>query len=194
MNVGPSDADRYGWPGVPEETLATDVARVARQVFRSGSSVVALLPVASREPLEDRIAPLLLRLGETLRGFVEGDVAIVDTWRTWPWGEAMEWGEVPTHRSRWVRPRVLEVAPVPCGDAAAASVALENALAARPDGLTTTLVNLGGYAAPGAAPAALRLVDGVVLIVRARHTLRRAVAKTVHHIPDGKLLGAILVG
>jgi hypothetical protein len=53
-------------------------------------------------------------------------------------------GQAAAHRSRWLRPRILEIAPVPCGDASAASVALENALAARPPGLMTTLVKPRG--------------------------------------------------
>jgi hypothetical protein len=156
--------------------------------------VVALLPVDGRQPLDDRLAPALLRLAEALLSFAEGNVAIVDTWRTWPWGEAVEWGQTAAHRSRWLQPRVLEIAPVPCGDPSAAAVALENALAARPEGLMTTLVNLGGYAARGAVPSALRLADAAVLVVPARHTRQRAVAEVAAHVQDGKLLGAILIG
>ena len=194
VNVGPSDADRYGWPGPPGEELAVAAIRIARHIARARPPVVALLPVDGRQPLDDRLAPALLRLAEALLSFAEGNVAIVDTWRTWPWGEAVEWGQTAAHRSRWLQPRVLEIAPVPCGDPSAAAVALENALAARPEGLMTTLVNLGGYAARGAVPSALRLADAAVLVVPARHTRQRAVAEVAAHVQDGKLLGAILIG
>jgi hypothetical protein len=194
VRIGPSDADRYGWPDVPEEALTTAATRIARHIARANAGVLALLPVDGPQPVDDRVAPALLRLGEALLGFGDGNVAIIDTWRTWPWGEAVEWGQTAAHRSRWVAPRILEIAPVPCGDASAATVALENALAARPDGLAATLVNLGGYAARRAVPSALRLVDAVVLLVPARHTHRRTVAKVASHVPDGKLLGAILIG
>ncbi|HXU01045.1 MAG TPA: hypothetical protein VN903_08640 [Polyangia bacterium] len=193
-SVGPSDADRYGWPGTPEDALGLEATRIARHVVRSAASVVALLPVASRPPLDDRVAPVLLRVAEALLGFVTGNVAVIDTWRTWPWGESVEWGDRPAHRSRWLEPRILEISPVPCGDAQAAAVALENALAARPEGLAVTLVNLGGYAEPGAAPAGLRLVDAAALLVSTRRSRRRAVATAAAHIPDGKLVGAILIG
>ena len=194
VNVGPSDADRYGWPGTPGDELSAAAIRISRHIARARPPVVALLPVHGRVPLDDRLAPILIRLAEALLSFADGNVAIVDTWRTWPWGEATEWGQTAAHRSRWLQPRILEIAPVPCGDASAASVALENALAARPEGLLTTLVNLGGYAARGAVPSALRLTDAAVLVVSTRQTRQRAVEDVVEHVQDGKLLGAILIG
>jgi hypothetical protein len=195
VNVGPSDSSRYGWPGPAEHELAADATRIARHIARARPPVVALLPVDGRRyPLEGRLAPALLRLAEALLGFSDGNVAIIDTWRTWPWGEAVEWGQTAAHRSRWLRPRILEIAPVPCGDASAAAVALQNALAARPEGLMTTMVNLGGYGDRGAVPSALRLADAAVLVVSARHTRLRAAADVADHVQDGKLLGAILIG
>jgi hypothetical protein len=193
-NVGPSDAVRYGWPAVPEDALRVDATRIARHIARASARVVALFPVDGRQPLDDRVAPALLSLAEALLGFTDGDVAIIDSWRTWPWGEAVEHGQAASHSSRWLRPRILEIAPVPCGDSDAAAIALENALAARPASLTTTLVNLGGYAARGAVPSALRLADATVLVIPTRHSHRRTVANVAAHIPDGKLLGAILIG
>jgi hypothetical protein len=150
VHIGPSDTDRYGWAAAPEEELAAASTRIARHIARARAGVVALLPVDGRRPLDDRVAPALMRLGEALLGFADGNVAVIDTWRTWPWGEAVEWGQTAAHRSRWLKPRILEIAPVPCGDSEAAAIALENALAARPQGLMTTLVNLAGYAARGA--------------------------------------------
>jgi hypothetical protein len=194
VHIGPSDADRYGWAAAPEEELTAAATRIARHIARARAGVVALLPVDGRRPLDDRVAPALMRLAEALLGFADGNVAVIDTWRTWPWGEAVEWGQAAAHRSRWLKPRILEIAPVPCGDSEAAAIALENALAARPQGLMTTLVNLGGYAARGAVPAALRLADAAVLLVPTRQSRRRTVEKVAAHVPDGKLLGAILIG
>jgi len=194
VHIGPSDTDRYGWAAAPEEELAAASTRISRHIARARAGVVALLPVDGRRPLDDRVAPALMRLGEALLGFADGNVAVIDTWRTWPWGEAVEWGQTAAHRSRWLKPRILEIAPVPCGDSEAAAIALENALAARPQGLMTTLVNLAGYAARGAVPAALRLADAAVLLVPTRQSRRRTVAKVAAHVPDGKLLGAILIG
>jgi hypothetical protein len=194
VNVGPSDVDRYGWPGPPEAELVSAATRIARHIARAHAPVVALLPVDRGLPLEDRLAPVLLRLAEALLGFSDGNVAVLDTWRTWPWGQAVERGQTAAHRSRWLRPRILEIAPVPCSDASAAAIALQNALLARPDGLVTTLVNLGGYGDRGAVPSALRLADAAVLVVPTRRTRQRTVADVAQHVQDGKLLGAILIG
>jgi hypothetical protein len=193
-HVGPSDAERYGWAGPADEELGLAATRIARHIARARAGTVALFPVHGRQPLDDRVAPALMRLAEALLGYQEGNVAIIDTWRTWPWGDAVGRGETAAHRSRWIKPRILEIAPVPCGDSSAAAVALENALAARPDGVDTTLVNLGGYAERGAVPSALRLADAVVLLVPVRQSRRQMVANVAAHVPDGKLLGAILIG
>src|SRR5437762_92976 len=103
VHIGPSDTDRYGWPDVPGEELAAAATRIARHIARAGAGVVALLPVdgrqVGRQPIDDRIAPALLRLAEALLGFGDGNVAIIDTWRTWPWGAAVEWGQAAAHRS-----------------------------------------------------------------------------------------------
>ena len=90
-NVGPSDAARYGWPGIPEPVLVADATRIARHIARAHPPVVALFPVDGRQTQGGRLAPALLRLAEALLNFAEGNVAIIDTWRTWPWGEAAEW-------------------------------------------------------------------------------------------------------
>src|SRR5262245_18417442 len=194
VTVGPSDAERYGWPGPLDEALTADATRIARHIVRARPPVVALLPVDGPQPMDDRLAPVLLRVAEALTHFADGNVAIIDTWRTWPWGVAVERGQAAAHGGRWLQPRILEIAPVPCGDASAATVALENALAARPEGLMTTLVNLGGYAARGAVPSALRLASAAVLVVADRQTRQRTLLNAVEHVQDGKLLGAILIG
>ena len=59
----------------------------------------------------------------------------IDTWRTWPWGEAVEWGQTAAHRSRWLQPRILEIAPVPCGDAPPRRWRCRTPSRARPEGL-----------------------------------------------------------
>ena len=193
VTVGPSDAERYGWPGPPDAALAADATRIARHIVRARPPVVALLPVDGPQPMDDRLAPVLLRLAEALTNFSDGNVAIIDTWRTWPWGDAAEKGQI-AHGGRWLRPRILEIAPVPCGDASAATVALQNALAGRPEDLVTTLVNLGGYAERGAVPSALGLADAAVLVVANRQTRQRTLESAAEHVQDGKLLGAILIG
>ena len=194
VNVGPSDADRYEWKGASDEALAGPSSRIARLLARSGMTSVGFLPVDDALGAPERLAPLVLRIAEALLGFTDKDVAVVDAWPTWPWGEAAEVGEGAAHRMRWVRPRVMEIAPTPCGDALAASVALENALAGRPKTLAFVLVNLAGYAAAGVVPVPVGLVDGVILLVAPRRTHRHAVISLARSIPSAKGLGVILVG
>ena len=194
INVGPSDAARYGWPGAPEGALAAGTTRVARLLARAGARVVGFLPVDTALDPPERVAPLLARVADAQLGFVGEEVAIIDAWPTWPWGEVVAAGDAAAHRMRWLRPRVMEIAPTPCGDATAAAIALENALAARPATLASVLVNLGGYANPGAAPSTVDLLDGVVLLLATRRTRQAAVVALARQLPPKKLLGAILVG
>jgi hypothetical protein len=194
VNVGPSDSSRYGWPGAAGEALRAAATRIARQLARLEAPVIGLVPVDERANLKARLAPLLVELAEAFVPFLAGEVAIVDSWHTWSWGEALSVGAAAAHRTRWLRPRVLEIAPVPCGDADAANVALENALAGRPNTVEQTLVNLGGYASPGVVPAPVRYMDGAVMVMAARRTRGEAVAALATQLPAGKDLGAILIG
>jgi hypothetical protein len=89
---------------------------------------------------------------------------------------------------------VLGIAPIPCGDPLAASVALRDALASRSDEIAIVLVNLAGYSAGGTVPAAVDVMDGVVLVATARRTRQSQVAAIASLIPRGRGLGAILVG
>jgi hypothetical protein len=192
-NVGPSDAERYGWPEAGEGPLSLAATRIARNLARSGARVIGFLPVDDRlDP--GRLGPVLLRAAEALTGFVAGELAVVDTWPTWPWGIPLEVGATAAPRLRQIAPRVLEIAPPPCNDAPVAGVVLRESLAACPARLARVLVNLGGYATPGAVPQALEAVDAVVLLVAARRSRQAAVSDLARRLPPGKSLGAVLVG
>jgi len=193
IDVGPSDSSRYGWPGAEAGSLRVAMTRIARQLVRREAPVIGLLPVDGGKDLTGRLAPLLAELAEACLPFLEGDVAVVDSWHTWSWGEAVSVGAAAAHRTRWIRPRIMEIAPVPCGDSGAAAVALENALAGRGKTVEQTLVNLGGYAAPGAMPAPLRYMDGAVFVLNARRARKSAIAALAGQLDASKDLGAILV-
>ncbi len=192
-NVGPSDAQRFDWPSASETELAPAATRIARHLVRAGAPVVGLLPADAAVGPPDRLGPLMFRLAQALTGFTLNDVAIVDTWSTWPWGEVVEAGDVAAHQIRSLAPRLLSIAPVPCHDPLAATVALQNALAARPSGIGSVLVNLAGYAEPGTVPPAATQVDGVVLLAVVRRSRFAAVADLAGRLP-GKSLGTILLG
>jgi hypothetical protein len=192
-DLGPPDEVRYGWPRAEAGELEAEATRVARLLMRSGGRVIGFFPVDAHLGPPERLAPLLARIAEALVGFVTGDVGVVDAWRTWPWGKAQDAGTTAAHRLRWIRTRVMEIAPTPCGDAGAAAVALTNALAGAPATLSPILVNLAGYANPGTSSPAVDATDGLVLVLARRKTRLAAVDRIRAVLPTGKVLGAVLV-
>ena len=156
--------------------------------------MIGLLPVDDCLGPPERLAPALLRLAEALSGFVAGEVGIIDAWPTWPWGDALMHGDAAAARIRRVGDRVLELAPPPCGDAPAASIALANTLAGRPSGIERVLVSLAGFAPPGVVPPAAEWVQGIVLVVAANRSRQRFVEGLGKRMAAGKTLGAVLVG
>jgi len=161
------------------------------------------------------MAPFLSRLALALGGFVSGDIAIIDAWPTWSDGapaprrpqaeDGHDGGhderaadgtsrDGGTSRFREIHPHVLDVAPQPVDDAAAAAVALQNTVAVLRRGVAAVLIHLGGYARAWTPPAPVILTDGVVLMAPARRTQRATVGAIIEHIPPPKRLGAILIG
>jgi hypothetical protein len=188
------DAERYPWPAAQGD-LDAACGRIARHLARGGARVIGLLPVGGELDSPPALSPLLDRVATALVGFVRKDVALVDTWRTW--GDPKAERDVTVPRIREIRPQVLAITPPPCEDVAAATVALQQtlaALAAWPEGVDRVLVHLGGYAAPGTAPKVMVLVDGVVVVVAARRTRRSSLKDMISYLPEAKRLGAILVG
>jgi hypothetical protein len=191
--LGPSDEERYGWPGVDPGVLDGACVPVARHLVRAQVGRVGFLPAAGALPPGAELGPLLAHIATAVLGFATHDVALIDTWRTWVWGQAMEAGDSSLYRKRALRPRVFELAPVPCGDPLAATTALQATLARFPEGVGLVLVNLDGYGEPGTMPPALDAVEGVVLLARARRSRRAAVERMGRFLPAAKNLGAILL-
>lgn len=197
--LGPSDEDRYGWPGADAGPRAGALdgtcTAIARHVIRAQAKAVGFLPAAGALVKGATAAPLLARIAGALVKFVPEDrsIALVDTWPTWGWGPAMQAGDTSLFRTRVVRPRLLELSPVPCGDAEAALATLQASLQARPPELAVVLVNLTGYVDPGAMPAAVDFVDGVVLLAGRRRTWGGGLVRMSRFLPAKKNLGTILV-
>ncbi|HET6148263.1 MAG TPA: hypothetical protein VFH68_12085 [Polyangia bacterium] len=200
--------DRYAWPAVDEEAVEVTCARIARHLARAATKIIGLLP-AARFPGDDGtrgapgLAPLLASLAGSLARFLDQDIAIIEHWRTWPRsgggraGASRDGGDTAkpaAGRLREVRPRVIEISPLPCDDAIAAGVALQNTLRMTRKEFGAVLIDLGGYAAAGTSPATLELCDGIVLVVPARRTRIAAVSALSAHVPSAKRLGAILLG
>jgi hypothetical protein len=192
--LGPSDEDRYGWSGTAGRPPEVELTRLARLLARSGGRLIGLLPADDGLDPPTRLAPALAGIAEALLGFLPGEVGLIDTWRTWPWGEAMAVGESAAHRMRWLRPRIMEISPPPCNDVSAAEVALQNALASVPASLAAVIVNLGGYSPLGAVPRAIEFVDGLVLLVAARRTRLASVARLRNRLANENVIGGILFG
>jgi hypothetical protein len=192
--IGPSDAERYGWPGVPAGKLAETCGPIARQIVRSGARSVGLVPAAGALPGGRSLAPLVAALGEALLGFSPQDVGLVDSWPTWPWGEAAAPDLRSIYRQRRLAPRIVEIAPLPCGDPQAATAALQATLASRPPGLAVVLVNLAEYTQAGVVPPAVDFLDGAIVVVALRRTLAGGLSRMAHFIPAAKNLGVVLVG
>jgi hypothetical protein len=194
------EPDRFDWLGADEETIEVTSSRIARRLSRAATKVVGLLPtgrdLCAGGPAAPRMAPLLASLAGALARFVDQEVAIIDHWRAWNKGGAASGaGARPAPaRLREVRPRVIEITPLPSDDAAAAAVALQNTLRLLRGEFGAVLVDLGGYADAGTAPALLAACDGVVLVVTARHARIDAVGALLTHVPSAKRLGAILIG
>jgi hypothetical protein len=192
--------DRYSWLDAQDETLEVTSSGVARHIARSGARVVGLLPtgrdLAGGSRSASGMSPLLAALAAAMVRFVDQEVAIIDHWQVWKRAVARSGGgaDGPPSRVREIRPRVVEVSPAASDDAAAASTALQNAIKVMRKSGGVVLVNLGGYAPVGTAPAAQAACDGIVLVVSVRRTRIAKVGALTKHIPEAKRLGAILVG
>jgi hypothetical protein len=179
-----------------ELPLEVVYARISRQVVRDGARVIGFVPVdkpGRRTPDESPVGPVLEQLAVALTGFVQGDVAIVPAWPTWP--PAPDDAAEPAGRMtiRELEPRVVEVLPRGCPDGASAALALEQVLHVLSEDFVHVLVDLTGYAAPGAAPTAVGLVEAAVLIATVRRARLATLRALSDQIPDSKHLGAILL-
>ena len=175
------------------QALGGICAPIARQLARANVRTVAFVPAPRAMVAGASLAPLICGIGEALLGFVSGQVGIIDAWPTWRFGEVVERGARSIYRRRSLAPRIIELAPLPCGDPEAASLALRATLETRPPELVITLVNLADYAKPGVVPSAAEIHDGVVLIAARGRTLRGGVGHMARFVAPEKSLGTILV-
>jgi hypothetical protein len=159
---------------------------MARRLNAEPARVIGVLPAAGSMNL----GPLLVRLASALGGFAEGRVGVVPRWRSW----AKDAGGATEVRLRAMGPSVVAVVPPACANSRAAALAVQDALWSLPAGIGRVLVDLGGYAAPGALPGAGAVVDGLVVAVQARRARLSRVAKLLAAIPEAKNLGTILIG
>jgi hypothetical protein len=121
-------------------------------------------------------------------------VGVVPRWRSWardPGGEGTEKGAL---RLRAMGPSVVAMVPPAARDSRAAALALQPVLWSLPEGVARALVDLSGYAQEGAWPGAGVIADGIVVAVPARAARANRVGALLRAVPEGKLLGTILIG
>jgi hypothetical protein len=171
--------------------------RIAGHVVRDGARRVGFLAVPRRRRqgnAEDQIGPIIENLASALTSFIPGDVAMIPTWTLWPEPGPDEPADSGRMNVREVKPRVIEALPHTRKDSAAAALALERALKMLSHDFAHILVDFSGYVAAGTAPAAIGLVEAVVVVVEPRVSRRKALAALADRIPASKHLGAILIG
>jgi hypothetical protein len=177
------------WPGADEAELTVVCGAMARRLAASSARVIGVVPVGGSAALN--LGPLLVRVAGALAGFVGGRVGVVPRWRSWAKDTG---GEAGGLRLRAMGPDVVAVVPPAAQNSRAAALAVQEAIWSLPASITRVVVDLGGYAAPGALPGAGAVADGIVLAVSARRARRAHVAKLLAAIPQAKSLGSILVG
>ncbi|HVY36598.1 MAG TPA: hypothetical protein VHM31_01645 [Polyangia bacterium] len=192
--AGPSDAERYGWPGLSADAQSATGAPAARAIVRAQARTVGFVPAARALAREQSLAPLVRAVAEALLRFLATDVAIVDSWPTWPWAEAFQPGDRSMYRQRELAPRLIELAPTPCGDPFAAAVALQGTLETRPGSAGVVLVNLAEYSKPGVVPSLVDQLDGVVIVAARYRTPVGGLGRMRSYIPEAKRLGVVMVG
>lgn len=192
--VGATDAERYGWPGLSSERLSATGAPVARAIVRAQARTVGFVPAARALAGGQSLAPLVMAVAEALLKFLATDVAIVDTWPTWSSGEAFQPGDRSMYRQRLLAPRLMELAPTPCGDEFAAAVALQVTLESRPASAGVVLANLTAYSKPGVVPSVVDQLDGVVVVAARYRTPVGGLGRMRSYIPEAKRLGVVMVG
>ncbi len=190
----PTDAERYGWRGLSAEALSATGAPAARAIVRAQARTVGFVPAAGALARGESLAPLVMAVAKALLRFLAGDVAIIDSWPTWPWGEAFQPGDRSMYRQRQLEPRLSELAPTPCGDQFAAAAALHATLESRPTTIAVVLANLTAYSKPGVVPSVVDQLDGVVVVAARHRTHVGGLGRMRAYIPEPKRLGVMLVG
>jgi len=178
------------WPGIDEAAVEMTCTIMARRLHASPARAIGVVPAAG----SSNLGPLLVRLATALAAFETGKVGVVPKWRSWardPGGDA---GEASALRLRALGPSVVAIVPPASPNSRAAALVLQDALWSLPSGIARVLVDLGGYAAPGAFPGASAVADGIVVAVPLARARKAAVAKLLAAIPEDKSLGVILVG
>ena len=191
------DAGRDRRRGAGDDASQAGYTRIAGHLVRDGARRVGFLAVPRRRRkgnAEEQVGPIIENLASALTSFIPGDVAMIPTWTLWPEPGPEESADSGRMNVREVKPRVIEALPHTRKDTAAAALALERALKMLSQDFAHILVDFSGYVSAGTAPAAIGLVEAVVVVVETRVSRRAALAALADRIPASKHLGAIVIG
>ncbi len=167
-------------------------ARVARLLREGGQRAVGLVPA------DDGVAvpALAILLGGVLANVSGRPVGLVDAAGSWPGAPGSRapatTGE-PLLDTSWIREGLAVLQPFGF-DPGVALAPLQAALARAPADFAHLVVDLTGFDQLGLLPAAMRLLDGSLLVARCGRTTRRQVRRWLEAAPAGRALGVLLTG
>jgi hypothetical protein len=211
MKASGQEEEREG--GSRGEAGGDDVA-IARRLALSGRRAIGFLPVGPPPRpgagVEASFSPAIAR---ALADFVTGQVAVVGVWRGWgaaggphaarsqsvrnPWSQADPEDPDGSDAGQLLpepgEPRLVRMVPGRADDARGAALGLRAALRRHAPSLARVLIDLSELAPPGVLPAIAERLDGVVLVVRARHDRWKRVAELTRVIPAAQNLGVIVI-
>lgn len=175
--------------------LHAECVRAARRLKEAGGRAIGLLPASS----EVAVLPVGIQLASALTELTGGAVAYVDANARWPALSREEWRSLPEElvagfAVRRVGPLIRLLTPHAEGGAGAGVVLLDALLGEDGDHYARLLVDLTGFRELGDHLAAIRSLDGVVIVARAGHTREADLLKLNHALAPEKNLGVLLVG
>jgi hypothetical protein len=175
--------------------LEAACARIARRIHAERLRVVGFVPS------DDRVAvpPVLIHLGIALCQLTGATVAVVDANVRYPALTGISGGEGTDHddsvfATRWLRDSLALLTPPRVEQAGEVVPQLARVLVEGSDLFAHVLVDLTGFELLGEHASAAACMDAVALVGRAHRTRERELVELANLMPDGRLLGVLLVG
>jgi len=176
--------------------LYAELFRIARRVRESERTMVGLLPTGPNVA----VAPLAVELGYAVADACEGAVAVVDANVRWPWLQGFgtpkdELSKKSGFRTTWLADFVAVMTPtVSEGTGGMSLEGLDTLLREEMQGFVHVLVDLTGFEHTGEHWGMFETLDGVLLIGHAGVTREQDLLRLYGDIPQGVVLGVVLIG
>ncbi len=168
--------------------------RVAHRIQHSQGTILGLWPAGARVP----VPPLGIHLGMAIYELTGSTVAFVDANARWPTFKIPPVAQKPTPKRlsfycHWIHQSFALIFPNKVCVAGAGIRGLRQMLDENRGLFSRILVDLTGFDRLGEHLEALSMMDGVLLVGRARHTLERELIELNNELPPEKNLGVVLV-